>query len=86
MPFGIEYLRIMGVPFGSSQIITIRHESWRINYYWLLDTYLKRIVKLHVPVSLGAVGIGYDGGVVSHVVVQAERDSDPWPDDGYKLF
>ena len=68
---------ICGIKYGLSH----RNHNLKVNLY-LLDSYLKRIIKFHVPVSLSAVGVGYDGGVVTHVVVQAECDSDPWPGDG----
>ena len=78
----MAYCNIWCALRGANQIIS---KVLFVNQH-LSDKYLKRIIKLHVPVSLGAVGVRYDGGVVTHVVVQAERDSDPWPDDGYKLF
>ena len=74
----MAYCKIWCVLRGANQIIS---KIVFVNQN-LLDTYLKRIIKFHIPVSFGAVGVGYDGGVVSHVVVKAERDPDPRLGDG----
>merc|ERR1712012_978331 len=48
---------------------------------------LKRIIKLHVPVSLGAVGVRYDGGVVtrSHHLLSLLRSSLWFPHCSWRI-